>query len=146
MNLRLSMPAIAAMITIVFTQCKKGDVGPEGPPGTANVIYSDWKVATGFKDSIVDNSNVKVGHLAAPELTAEIVQKGSVQVYFTFGGGTFVLPYTSNAGNKSNVISYIPKTGDIVVTRFTSDNSNSVNLSTLLQYRYVLIPGGKTGN
>ncbi len=143
MNLRLYLPVIVALTTIVFTQCKKGDVGP---PGTANVIYSDWKTATGFKDSTIDNSNLKIGHLAAPELTAEIVQKGSIQVYFTYGGGNFVLPYTSNAGGKSNVITFIPKAGDIIITRFTTDNSNSVTLSTLLQYRYVLIPGGKTGN
>lgn len=30
---------------------------------------------------------------------------------------------------------------DIVVTRFTFDNSKSIPLSTLLQRRYVIIPG-----
>jgi hypothetical protein len=34
--------------------------------------------------------------------------------------------------------------GKILVYRFTLDNTNSVALSTVLQYRYVIIPGGTT--
>jgi hypothetical protein len=68
-----------------------------------------------------------------------------VIVYFTYGGGTFVLPYTSNAGGKPNTISFTPMLNKILITRFTHDNSNSVALSTLLQYRYIIIPGGVSG-
>jgi len=120
-----------------------GAAGAAGPAGTANVIYSGWVYASTFVDSIVDNSNVKVGHLKAPSLTADILGSGTVLVYFTFGGGTFVLPYTSYAGNKVSTINYIPGLNKIIITRFTHDNTNTVNLSTVLQYRYILIPGGK---
>ncbi|HEY0273685.1 MAG TPA: hypothetical protein VGC22_10910 [Chitinophaga sp.] len=145
---------------VTLLSCKKGDQGPAGPKGdkgdtgekgatgatgTANVIYSDWIYATNFVDSIVDNSNVKVGHLYAPGLSNEMLSNGAVQVYFTFGTGIFVLPYTSFAGGKPNTINYFPGLQKIIITRFTHDNSKSVNLSTLLQYRYILIPGGVAG-
>lgn len=120
----------------------KGDKGDQGDPGTANVIYSSWVYATNFSDSTIDNSSLKVGYVKASALTTAILNSGTVLVYFTYGGGTFTLPYTSNAGSKPNTISYTPMLGKILITRFTHDNSNSVALSTLLQYRYILIPGG----
>jgi hypothetical protein len=119
-----------------------GTTGATGPTGTANVIYSAWVYAHSFNDSTVDNSAIKVGYIDAPKLTSTLLNSGEIKIYFTYGGGTFTLPYTSNAGGKPNVISYTPMLSKILVYRFTFDNSNSVALSTLLQYRYVLIPGG----
>src|SRR6218665_445470 len=123
----------------------QGPAGPQGPAGTANVIYSAWKYATGFNDSTIDNSSLKVGYVAAPSLTSSILSTGTVIVYFTYGGGNFVLPYTSYAGGKPNTISFVPMLNKILITRFTHDNTNSVALSTLLQYRYIIIPGGVSG-
>lgn len=120
-----------------------GAAGAAGAAGTANVIYSGWMYANTFGDSIIDNSNLKVGHLKVPSLSSDILNSGTVLVYFTYGGGVLVLPYSSYAGNKANTINYIPGLNKITITRFTHDNSNSVALSTLLQYRYILIPGGK---
>lgn len=120
--------------------------GPKGDPGTANVIYSGWRYATSFNDSTIDNSSLKVGYLTAPALTPALLNTSLIQVYFTYGGGNFTLPYTSNAGGKPNTISYTPMSSKILITRFTHDNSNSVNLSTLLQYRYLIIPGGIAAN
>lgn len=119
-----------------------GATGAQGPAGTANVVYSAWQYANSFADSIIDNSQVKVGYVKAPSLTTTILNSGTVLVYFTYGGGVMPLPYTSNAGGKPNTISFIPGLNKITFTRFTHDNSNSVNLSTVLQYRYILIPGG----
>lgn len=123
----------------------KGDKGDKGDTGTANVIYTSWVYATTFVDSIMDNSNVKVGHLSVPAITSDILNKGTILVYFTFGSGTYVLPYTSYAGGKANTINYLPKAGGIIISRFTHDNSNSIALSTLLQYRVIIIPGGVSG-
>jgi hypothetical protein len=153
---------IASLIssTMIFFACKKGDpgtpgqagadgpAGPKGEPGaagptgTANVIYSSWKYATNFNDSTIDNSALKVGYVAASDLSATILNSGLVMIYFTYGGGTFTLPYTSNAGGKPNTISFTPMLKKILVYRFAHDNSNSIALSTLLQYRYIIVPGG----
>lgn len=119
-----------------------GPKGATGATGTANVIYSSWMYAHNFGDSTIDNSALKVGYIDAPKLTSTILNSGEVKVYFTYGGGTFTLPYTSNAGGKPNIISYTPMLNKILIYRFTFDNTNSIALSTLLQYRYIIIPGG----
>jgi hypothetical protein len=137
-----------ALIACLIPACKKGDTGPAGatgpagPAGSPNVMYSSWVYATGFNDSTIDNSSLKVGYVAAPAIVDSILQKGLVLVYFTYGGGTFTLPYTSNAGGKPSTISFTPMLGKILVYRFTHDNSNSIALSTQLQYRYIIVPGG----
>ncbi|MDR6944528.1 hypothetical protein [Mucilaginibacter pocheonensis] len=163
-----------AVPVLSLLSCKKGDVGPAGPAGpegpkgatgasgaagadgtdgangakgatgTANVIYSDWATAKNFRDTTADNSAMHAADLAAPKLTTSIINSGTVMVYFTFGGGVYTLPYTSYAGGKQNTMSYWPRLGHFIITRFTADNSNSVPLSTVLQYRYVIIPGGIT--
>lgn len=110
--------------------------------GTANVIYSGWNYAKNFRDTTIDNSALRIADLAAPALSTTVLNSANIQVYFTFGGGVFPLPYNSYAGGKLNTISYIPRFGRFTFTRFSADNSNSVALSTFLQYRYVIIPGG----
>lgn len=119
-----------------------GATGATGATGTANVLYSGWNYATNFRDTTADNSALHAADISAPALSQSILDGGVVQVYFTFGGGVYTLPYTSYAGGKLNTISYWPRLKHIIVTRFTADNSNSVPLSTILQYRYVIIPGG----
>lgn len=141
-------------VSVLGTGCAKdgedgldGTNGADGAPGqagTANVIYSTWVTATNLGDSTVDGTLVKKAYIAAPKLTSDLLTSGDVKVYLTFGAGTFVLPYTSNAGGKPNTISYVPMVGKILITRFTHDNSASANLPGSLQYRYVLIPGGTT--
>jgi hypothetical protein len=119
-----------------------GATGPQGPAGTANVIYSDWTVAKNFRDTIADNSQLHAADLPAPKLTAALLNNATVMIYLDFGGGVYTLPYTSYAGGKLNTVSFWPRVGHFIITRFTADNSNSVALSTLLKYRYVIIPGG----
>ncbi|MBS1566832.1 MAG: hypothetical protein JST39_20775 [Bacteroidetes bacterium] len=143
----LLLPAIVlSLVTVsLFSSCKKGDdgaTGPAGPPGSANVMYSPLVYATNFHDSTIDNSAVHIAYVDAPKLADSIVQKGAVLMYFTYGGGMFPLPHTTYAGGKASIINFIPKPGRFIIYRWTMDNSNSVNLSTVLQYRYILIPGG----
>ncbi|KQN32553.1 hypothetical protein ASE92_18325 [Pedobacter sp. Leaf41] len=110
--------------------------------GTANVIYSGWNYAKNFRDTTIDASLLRIGDLMAPALTTSILNSGSIQVYLDFGGGVYPLPYTSFAGSKLSTINYMPRLGRFTFSRFTTDNSRSVALSTVIQYRYVIIPGG----
>jgi len=131
-----------------------GPAGDAGPPGTANVFVSDWALASLSGTVTFDGSQLQTANLTAPGVNSQfIVTGGVVAVYFTFGAGVLPLPYTSFAGGKESTISFIPAYGvtsgsagamndNILITRFTADNSGSVPLSSLLQYRYVLIPAG----
>lgn len=122
-----------------------GATGPQGPAGTANVIYSGWiTIDPNLRDSTIDASYELVSDIPAPKLTSTIINQGAVLVYFTFGSGVFALPYTSYAGGKASTISFIPAPGIIFITRFTFDNTASISMSTALQCRYILIPGGVT--
>ncbi|MBL4677469.1 MAG: hypothetical protein JKY70_14895 [Mucilaginibacter sp.] len=114
----------------------------KGATGTANVLYSGWVYAKNFRDSTIDNSLMHVADITEPALTTDVLNKAVINVYFTYGGGVFPLPHITYAGNKTSVINYAPRFKHFNITRFTLDNSNSVNLSTVLQYRYVIIPGG----
>jgi hypothetical protein len=118
-------------------------VSLKGPAGASEILYSGWTYAKAFSDTTVDNSALKVGYITAKTLSTSILNSGTVLVYLTYGGSVFPLPYNSFAGGKNNTINYMPLFNRIVITRFTADNSKSVALSTLLQYRYVIIPSGK---
>ena len=134
--------AAAGWGTATALQGPAGPIGPQGPAGTANVQYSGWNYATNFRDTTIDNSLMHVADLAAPALTQTLLDGGSMQIFLDYGGGVFPLPHTAYAGGKASIISYLPRIKHFIITRFTLDNTNSVNLSTAIQYRYILIPGG----
>jgi hypothetical protein len=120
-----------------------GAAGATGATGTANVIYSDWLTAKNPRDTIVDNAKLKIADLTASQLTSALLSNASMQIYIDYGAGVFPLPYTSYAGFKESTISYFPRVGRFIITRFTTDNSGLVSLSLQMRYRYIIIPGGK---
>ena len=103
--------------------------------------YSGWNIAINTRDTLIDNSQVRVANLAAPTLTSTMLNSAVIQVYFIFNGSVYPLPYTSFAGSKANTISFIPQSKRILITRFAFDDSGTTNLSSSLEYRYVIIPG-----
>jgi len=108
----------------------------------SNAFYSGWNYARNLRDTVMDGSNFSIADLPAPALSANLLNTAIVHVYFAFANGIHPLPYTSFSGGKQNTISYHPRVKHFMITRFTSDNSNSVQLSSMVQYRYLIIPGG----
>jgi hypothetical protein len=119
-----------------------GDAGAKGATGTANVIYSDWVFAKNFRDSTIDNTKLKLADLLAPKLTATILASGTMMVYFDYGVGIFMMPYTSYAGGTLNTLSFLPRVGHFIITRLSADNLASISIGSSLKYRYIIIPGG----
>ena len=117
----------------------------KGATGTANVIYSAWGYANNPRDTMIDESNLWVVNFPANALSQVDLSSASIQVYLQFGGGEEVLPYIASAGSVNSTLSFIPETGSILITRFTSDNSGAIEIPLSLQYRYVIIPGGVQG-
>ncbi|SHM13616.1 hypothetical protein SAMN05444266_106488 [Chitinophaga jiangningensis] len=79
--------AILLAAIIMFAACKDGDTGPAGPPGTANVQYSDWQNTTkwtGSSSSTGAGKNTFYFDIAEARVTQEIVDKGSVLVFMQF--------------------------------------------------------------
>ena len=119
-----------------------GQTGATGPAGTANVIYSEWLKAPVAVVETIDGTTGMSTSINAPQLSADILAKGTILVYMSFGTGTYTLPYTSNAGGTTNTITAIANVNTIKFFRFTHSGSGTVNIPTTLNWRYILIPGG----
>lgn len=119
-----------------------GQAGAPGATGTANVIYSAWLNAPTAVAETVDGTSGMSTTINAPELSEDILSKGTILVYVSFGTGTFALPYTSTAGGFVNTITAISTAKKIKLFRFRHDAGGTVNLPTSLSWRYILIPGG----
>ena len=149
--------ATILLLIILFTCCKKGDTGPQGPAGTANVIYSDWFTATAYvKDTVFGiwgfNYNKTV-----PEITQQILDSGSV---FTFGKlvgySTLLWPsnqvgqlpinltYVSSGITMTDTWSGLATPGKLRI-RFVNDKNYWTGIANNHQFRYIIIPGGKKG-
>jgi len=120
-----------------------GERGADGAPGTANVIYSEWRAAPAAVAENIDGTSGMSTSINAPELSADILARGTILVYVSFGTGTFALPYTSTAGGSVNTITAISSLQKIKLFRFKhAQDGSTVNIPTTLSWRYILIPGG----
>ncbi|MFH6992091.1 hypothetical protein [Flavobacterium sp. FlaQc-48] len=119
-----------------------GATGATGATGTANVIYSAWLTAPTAVAETIDGTSGMSTSINAPELSEDILAKGTILVYMSFGAGTYTLPYTSFAGATANTISAISTLKKIKLFRFVHSGAGTVNLPTTLSWRYILIPGG----
>lgn len=120
-----------------------GAPGAQGPAGTANVIYSAWMNAPAAVADVVDGTSGLSTTINAPELSSDILAKGTILVYVSFGSGTYALPYTSTAGGAINTITAIASLQKIKLFRFKHiGDGTTVGLPTTLNWRYILIPGG----
>nr|WP_294787521.1 hypothetical protein [uncultured Flavobacterium sp.] len=120
-----------------------GTNGVDGAPGSANVIYSNWITAPTAATETVDGTYGVSTTINAPELSNDILSKGTILVYMSFGTGVYTLPYTSTAGTFVNTITAISSLQKIKLFRFKHANDGTtVGLPTTLTWRYILIPGG----
>lgn len=119
-----------------------GQAGPAGATGTANVIYSAWLTAPTAVAETIDGTSGMSTSINAPQLSEDILAKGTILVYVSFGSGTYTLPYTSTAGGFVNTITAISTAKKIKLFRFRHDQAATVNLPASLSWRYILIPGG----
>lgn len=128
-----------------------GPTGPQGPAGTANVIYSAWATSPfATRDTSVDGTLFKVTHINAPSLSAAILSQGVVITYMRLPGGieTTMLPFASMAGGTTSIISTWNVAQKIFINRHTVGCNTAgclLGMSSLLEYRYVLIPGAVSG-
>jgi hypothetical protein len=141
---------LISLITVGFA-CKKGDDGPAGAPGTANVIYSPWVKTNPWVASTTSTGSGKSTfyyEMNAPQVTQAIIDSGTVLVYMKFindPDGTGIakqLPsvYYNLGGAATQyrfsyglLVSKIRVIVDVIPTGSPS-NTNDI--------RYIIIPGG----
>ena len=169
----VTLLASLVLITFIFTQCQKGDVGPAGPAGpagangaagpagatgpkgdtgTANVIYSPWLDVTFTPDTVHIGSVIDtvwwIGKITANKLTQAILDRGEMKVYINWG--TQATPDISPLPLFDAFFFGIIINPEFLLQRI--DLYANFNASTFtdagqkaFQYRYILIPGSVAG-
>ncbi|KRB54510.1 hypothetical protein [Flavobacterium sp. Root186] len=143
--MKFSKTIFTLFLLAIFTISCSGDDGTDGvdgAAGAANVIYSAWVNAPIAVAEIIDGTSGMSTSINAPELSADILSKGTILVYVSFGVGTYTVPYTSTAGGNANTITAISSLQKIKLFRFRHDQGGTVGLPVSLSWRYILIPGG----
>jgi hypothetical protein len=125
-----------------------GAAGAKGDTGVANVIYSAWLDAKYTGDL---NGTDTIGFYydaTVPKLTAAIINSGEIKVYVNFGSSAapqiiplpYWDPYYTITINPTFLVGIIDIYTNVdLSTRTATDGSGN----KLLQWRYILIPGGK---
>jgi hypothetical protein len=137
----LSVTCVAFFTIFLSTtnvSCKKGDTGPKGDTGNANVIYSDWMSVTFARQVQQPGDTFYRATLTVPKLTDSILNKGDVRVFLNANTAAspnvLTLPYGYSIV-PSFAVGKITIDGDDDYSTFTSGGQ------TYFQYRYVLIQG-----
>jgi hypothetical protein len=171
----LTLLTSLVLITFIFTQCQKGDVGPagtagpagpagapgspgstgpKGDTGTANVIYSPWLDVTYTAGDTVHNNDgtidtvLWIAHIAANKLTQAIIDKGEMKVYMNWG--TQATPDVAPLPILDVFFTGVVINPEFLVQKidlYSNFNASTVTQSgqKYLQYRYILIPGSVAG-
>lgn len=150
-NLLLLISTMAVLL--IITSCKKGETGPQGPTGNANVMYSPWFTpATYQKDTVFGIWGFNYNQAAA-SITQSILDSGTV---LTFGkllgynslvwpaGQVAPLPLTisyNQGGVTNDTWSALSRPGNLRI-RFVNDRNIYTSIATAHQFRYIIIPGG----
>jgi hypothetical protein len=150
----LKLICVGVLIAHFHFSCSKGKDGAQGPPGTANVIYSSWFLTGNGWDTTGALANyvaVAFFDKAAAQITQAVIDSGVVLAYMkgdpnTTGNEVFPLPYS--VGHSYSYIDLwdfvLNSPGNI---RFLYKSTSPLQVSALstIYFRYIIIPGGVPG-
>jgi hypothetical protein len=135
--------ACVAFFTIFLsttnTGCKKGDTGPKGDTGIANMTYSAWLNVTYQQQVPQPGDTFFVATINAPKLTAEVLGKSDVHVYINWG--TASAPNVSPIPYFDGLFLINPEFEVGKITLFSNVNAGTNLTSQVRQYRYIIAEG-----
>ncbi len=123
---------LLAISILVFTGCKDGDDGLDGLDTT--VYYSEWMTPSEW----LGESGDWYFSVVAPDLTADIVERGVILAYASLEGDVYeaaVRPLPAFAAG-ANWDFLIP---DYEIIEFTSDMISQITTGN--HFRFIAIPG-----
>lgn len=137
-----------------FTACKKGDTGPQGAPGTANVKYSDWFKPDAYTSTTLFGIKNFTYDKTAPDITQEVLDSGMVIVFGKLLGYNQTIWPTTQVSQLPISLTYVQAGATNTDTwsaltapqkltiRFVNDKNGYNAIATAHLFRYVIIPGG----
>jgi len=139
----LSVACVAFFTLFLSTtnvSCKKGDTGPKGDTGVANAVYSTWQNVS-YQMQVQGGDTGYAAVINAPKLTQDVLDKGSIHVYFNFGTAAqpdvVALPYFDGG----LIINPSYDLGHIYLGSNANASSTTSSGTAIRQYRYILITG-----
>lgn len=109
------------------TNGTNGAVGQTGTTGSANVINIGWTTI-----NLNTVGNIKIGQITDLNISADIINSGTILVYFKSGGAIIPLPYINLSVTPGAYFRYYLET--------TKLNFESNLSQTSYEVRYVIIP------
>lgn len=105
----------------LFAGCDafEGPEGPQGPPGVANIESFEGSYT---RNDVAIEEIVGTVAFDAPEITEEVYNEGSVQVYYELADEWMALPWTISSGSASVEMTYSYSAGRLSII-FISNNS-----------------------
>ena len=141
----IKISAMCLLACALFTNCKKGDTGPQGEPGT-NGKNGNANVKSTTQSNVVwvYSDPDYVTTINMPEITQDILSKGAVLVYINTGNEVYTqLPVTFYPSNTySETYSYECFVGGIRI--FVTDSDLLKPLaqpSNNFKYKIVVMAG-----
>lgn len=130
-------------------QGPQGEQGIPGEDGNANIIYSDWfalnTYSNKYTETIFDGTTEAIIYtFEASEITQEILDKGSLNVYFEISDGYVLpLPIADYAGVGMSLYSLsLNEFRIIIYDKGNTNPGDAIIVENIKAFRYVIIPGG----
>ena len=122
----------------VFTNCKKGDTGPQGPAGTNGNANVKSQTSTNLTWTFNNATKAYETNISAALVTQDIVDKGAVLVYLQDGNTSSQLP-TSTMYDVSTIVffDFECSVGNVKITFKNSDLDNSLVPQSTLKFKIV---------
>jgi hypothetical protein len=152
---RQAFLGLAVVMALTFVACQgppgptgatgpQGTVGPAGPSGSPNILSSPW-ISTEASDWVRNNIGTFILTRIAPQVTQEIVDRGSVVVFLrNFNQDTWLgneLPITyRDAINDARIFTIISP--NKIQLHYVDTLADDKNLILGAAYRYVIFPPG----
>lgn len=143
-SFRKSATVIAGLVIAIgltFTSCKKaekGDTGPAGANGNANVVGSNIITVSSWAAF----SNVWEANISLSGITANVVDKGIVSVFIQYGPDWWALPDL----NGKNSTQYGFGVGFVKLLNSNSDGSTPGNPGTQTFRVVIVSPSNRLAN
>lgn len=132
--------AVVAAMTFLAVACKKGDVGPAGPAGNANVVQYSFP-----GNNFTSISSINLGITT----TADTMNRSAYLIYLVrASGNTYQVPGRGLSGDSEYrmLLYYSGGKANITITRQSGPGEDYASIRVIRIYSNAVLPGGRFAN
>ena len=136
---------ISLAVVLIAAGCRKGDTGPQGPAGNANV-QSYLYATTSDSWSTSDTGLIWATGFVVPEIDQSVINSGAVLIYYVDSSSStnYSVPFFENSYSEDVTASIAPFDGNAndpnVIVSIESTNGVAFLNPGSTEFRVVVIP------